>query len=120
MSQPIDAFRSACPSRAVLSRLADKWSMLILAALSADAVRFGALRRRLEGISQKMLSQTLRNLERDGIVVRKVFPGRPLRVEYELTARGRSVLPLAQMLKAWAETHMKELKRSNAAFDRRT
>ena len=115
-----DAFVSICPSRMVLSRIGDKWTMLALVTLAAGPVRFGALRRRLQGVSQKMLSQTLRNLERDGVVSRTVATERPLRVDYELTARGRTLLPLAAALKTWAEQNLKDIERSNARFDHRT
>lgn len=114
-----DAFVSICPSRVVLSRIGEKWTMLALVSLASGPVRFGGLRRRLQGISQKMLSQTLRNLERDGVVSRTVATERPLRVDYELTARGRTLLPLATSLKTWAEQNLKEIERSNARFDRR-
>lgn len=115
-----DAFVSLCPSRLVLSRIGEKWTMLALVTLAGGPVRFGGLRRRLQGVSQEMLSQTLRNLERDGIVSRTVATERPLRVDYELTARGRTLLPLATALKTWAEQNLKEVERSNARFDHRS
>lgn len=115
-----DAFVSICPSRLVLSRIGEKWTMLALVTLAGGPVRFGGLRRRLQGVSQKMLSQTLRNLERDGIVSRMVATERPLRVDYELTARGRTLLPLTMALKTWAEENLKEIERSNKRFDHRS
>jgi DNA-binding HxlR family transcriptional regulator len=93
--------------------------MLALVTLADGPVRFGGLRRRLQGVSQKMLSQTLRHLERDGIVLRVVRTERPLRVDYLLTDRGRTLLPLALALKTWAEQNLKDIERSNAKYDRR-
>lgn len=98
-----NAFLSACPSRQLFARIAEKWVLLILVALEAGPVRFGDLRRRVDGISQKMLTQTLRGLEDDGLVIREAFDERPLRVEYALTARGKDLLPLAAEIKRWAE-----------------
>ena len=103
-----DAFLKACPSRALLTRIAEKWTLLVLVALRDGPVRFGALRRRVEGVSQKMLTQTLRALEGDGLVTRHLYDEMPLRVEYELTKRGRSLLPLADQLKRWAETNYED------------
>lgn len=98
-----DAFVKQCPSRGLLVRLAEKWTMLAIVALGNGAIRFGELRRRIEGVSQKMLTQSLRNLESDGLITRTVYDEMPLRVEYELTALGRSLLPLIQAVKAWTE-----------------
>ncbi|MEL6465637.1 MAG: helix-turn-helix domain-containing protein [Pseudomonadota bacterium] len=98
-----DAFLKVCPSRDLFVRLAEKWTMLAIVALEDEPVRFGALRRRLEGVTQKMLTQTLRKLERDRLVQRKMYDEMPLRVEYSLTARGRSLLPIIASLKAWSE-----------------
>lgn len=98
-----DAFLKACPSRALLARIAEKWALLVLVALEEGPTRFGALRRRIEGVSQKMLTQTLRALERDGLVTRHLHDEMPLRVEYALTDRGHELLPLAAQLKHWAE-----------------
>ena len=100
-----DAFLRACPSRALLARIAEKWTLLVLVALRDGPVRFGALRRTVEGVSQKMLTQTLRALESDGLVTRHLYDEMPLRVEYELTKRGRSLLPLAADIKQWAEAN---------------
>ncbi|MBV9078295.1 MAG: helix-turn-helix transcriptional regulator [Methylobacteriaceae bacterium] len=100
-----DAFLKACPSRALLARLAEKWSLLVLVALRGEPQRFGALRRRVEGVSQKMLTQTLRMLEEEGLVSRTLFDEMPLRVEYALTAKGRGLLPMVADLKAWTEAN---------------
>lgn len=112
-----DCFVKACPSRQVLARMGEKWSLMAVVALAQGPVRFGGLLRRLEGVSQKMLSQTLRHLERDGLVTRTVIDARPLRVDYALTERGRSLLPLAKALKGWAEANLLAIVDSNRAFD---
>ncbi|KIC08531.1 HxlR family transcriptional regulator [Leisingera sp. ANG-M1] len=104
-----DAFVAACPSREILARLAEKWTFLIVIALQHGPMRFGALRRKVEGVSQKMLTQTLRNLEKDGLVTRQIYDEMPLRVEYELTALGRELVPLNQAIKDWAERNMRQI-----------
>ncbi len=110
-----DAFVRVCPSRQLLARVGEKWALMAVVALADGPVRFGALLRRLEGISQKMLSQTLRNLEQDGLVTRTLVDERPLRVDYALTERGVSLLPLAVGLKAWAEANLHGVEASNRA-----
>ena len=115
-----DAFVAACPSRDILARLGGKWTLLILVALSRGPIRFGALRRQIEGISQKMLTQSLRRLERDGLVARQVFDEMPLRVEYRSTELGRGVLPIARRLKSWVEEHFHEIEAQQKEFDERT
>ncbi|MEL7095935.1 MAG: helix-turn-helix domain-containing protein [Pseudomonadota bacterium] len=104
-----DAFLAACPSRHVMARLGEKWTMLALVALENGSVRFGELHRKIEGVSQKMLTQTLRNLEQDGMVTREVFNEMPLRVEYALTPLGSGVLPLIKAIKRWSEEHLEEI-----------
>jgi DNA-binding HxlR family transcriptional regulator len=98
-----DAFLKNCPSRDLFARLSEKWALLSIAALAEGPLRFGALRRQLEGVTQKMLTQTLRKLESDGLIKRQVFDEMPLRVEYSLTERGWDLMPLVKKLKAWAE-----------------
>src|SRR5580692_8439165 len=98
-----------CPVRNVLDRLGDKWTTLVLVALAARPHRFGELRRELPDISKRMLTQTLRELERDGFITRTVFATKPPSVEYALADRGRSVLmPLANLI-AWSEAHFEEI-----------
>jgi DNA-binding HxlR family transcriptional regulator len=104
-----DAFLKACPSRTVLARIGEKWSALAIVALADGPMRFGALRRRLEGVSQKMLTQTLRGLEQDRLITRTLYDEMPLRVEYRLTPPGETLVPLLQALKAWAEAHVLEI-----------
>ena len=88
---PLDVFNAACPSRAALTHATGRWGALILAALAAGPVRFGAVRRRVGGISEKMLAQTLQELERDGLVDRTVLSEMPPSVEYRLTGSGKPV-----------------------------
>ena len=128
-----DAFLAACPSRKLLDRISDKWVTLILAALGSDGshqlgagcageprpMRYTELLRLLAGVSQKMLTQTLRSLERDGLITRTVTPTVPVTVTYELTDLGLSLHQLMRGLKTWAETHMDDVLASRAAYDSR-
>src|SRR4051794_29254154 len=106
MCSPYDPFDANCPTRHLLDELSDKWVCLVLVALGTGPMRHSELRRRILGVSQKMLTQTLRNLERDGIVDRTVAPTVPVRVDYELTALGRSLMTVVDALKVWAQEHM--------------
>ena len=129
-----DAFLAACPSRKLLDRISDKWVTLILAALGSDgshqlgagcageprSMRYSELLRLLAGVSQKMLTQTLRSLERDGLITRTVTPTVPVTVTYELTDLGLSLHQMMCGLKAWAETHMDDVLANREAYDTRT
>jgi DNA-binding HxlR family transcriptional regulator len=115
-----DAFLAACPSRQVLDRISDKWVTLILCALAGGALRYRDLGRVIAGVSQKMLTQTLRTLEREGLVSRTLTPGVPVRVDYSLTPLGQSLMPAVNAIKAWAQEHIGEIEASRAAYDRRT
>jgi DNA-binding HxlR family transcriptional regulator len=112
-----NAFLAECPSRGVLSRVGEKWSLLLLAKLAQGPTCFGELRRSVEGISQKMLTQSLRSLERDGLVKRRSLDVRPVRVEYSLTSLGLGLLPLIRPIKAWAERNLFAIEKRNADFD---
>ena len=112
-----DPYRSICPSRQVLKRIGDKWTVLIMAILERGTVRFGSLRREVEGISQKMLTQTLRSLERDGLIKREVFAEVPVRVEYSLTEMGQSLIPVLKPLILWSEAHLFEIEKAQQKFD---
>jgi DNA-binding HxlR family transcriptional regulator len=112
-----DAFIAACPSRQLLDRLADKWVALTLAALADGEQRYSELSRTIAGVSQKMLTQTLRNLERDGIVLRSITPAVPVRVDYRLTPLGTSLLPVVAAIKDWAEQHMDQVLTARERFD---
>ncbi|HEY9314495.1 helix-turn-helix domain-containing protein [Williamsia sp.] len=114
-----DSFLATCSSRQLLSRLADKWVTLVLCALVNGPVRHSDLARRIGGVSQKMLTQTLRNLERDGLVLRTLTPTVPLKVEYELTALGLSLVGVFAQLKAWADTNMDDVATARTDYDTR-
>lgn len=104
--------------REVLNRVGDKWSVLIVAILGDGTLRFSELRRAIEGISQRMLTLTLRGLERDGLVTRTIFPSIPPRVDYELTPLGRTLLEPVQALSAWAQEHRVEMQAARERFDK--
>jgi len=114
-----DAFLKVCSSRAVLARIGQKWTVLAMVALQDSSLRFGDILRRLEGVSQKMLTQTLRAMERDGLIERSVYDERPLRVEYGLSPLARTLLPLVVELKEWAERSLKTIETHNRIFDRK-
>ena len=116
-SQPID--REACRLRDVLARVGDKWSLLVIYLLGDGTRRFMDLLRSIDGISQRMLTVTLRGLERDGFVVRTVHPVVPPRVEYALTPMGRTLLESVQPLMEWSVAHTPDVAAAQAAYDAR-
>src|SRR5215211_3413871 len=106
-----------CPTRLVLDRLADKWTVLVVGLLGQHTRRFGELRRDIMGISPKVLTQTLRALERDGILTRRVYASVPPKVEYTLTPLGRTLISLVEAISGWAETHIEAVLEAQQAFD---
>jgi DNA-binding HxlR family transcriptional regulator len=106
-----------CPVRSILNKIGDKWSMLIVLTLSGGALRFNEVKRRVPDISQKMLTQTLRDLQRDGLVAREVFPTVPPAVEYRLTELGDSILEPFGHLIAWANRSHPEIRTARSLFD---
>lgn len=113
-----DVLNPRCPSRQVLDRIAEKWSALVIQVLAGGTRRYSDLHRRIGGVSQKMLTQTLRGLERDGLVDRRIYPVVPPRVEYSLTPLGRTLIgPLAAVCR-WAETHFPAIQAARARSDR--
>jgi DNA-binding HxlR family transcriptional regulator len=114
-----DAYLVSCPSRRLLDRLSDKWVTLVVKSLMDGPKRYSEVARQLAGVSQKMLTQTLRSLERDGMVTRTVTPSVPVRVDYELTPLGESLAGVLAQLKTWAEQHMPEVERARADHDAR-
>ena len=108
-----------CEVRTILDRIADKWSLLVICVLADGTQRFSELKREIDGISQRMLTLTLRQLEREGLVTRTVFPVVPPRVDYELTELGSTLLDTIQALVAWAGKHGNEIKKARAAYDAR-
>jgi DNA-binding HxlR family transcriptional regulator len=109
----------ACPIRDVLDRVGDAWSVLVVITLEHGPLRFNALRRQIGDISQRMLTVTLRNLERDGLVDRRVIPSTPPQVEYSLTPLGRSLAGAIAVLAAWADRNQPEVQRARARYDGR-
>ena len=113
-----NVFLASCPSRQLLDRLSDKWVGLVICSLEPGSQRFSELAREVAGVSQKMLTQTLRSLERDGLVEREVTASVPVRVDYRLTDLGRSLLPVMAGIHAWAERHMAEVDAARDRYDR--
>ncbi|WP_338782485.1 helix-turn-helix domain-containing protein [Streptomyces sp. DG1A-41] len=111
--------REDCRVRQILDRIADKWSLLVIALLENRRLRFTELRREIDGVSQRMLTVTLRSLERDGLVKRTVHPVVPPRVEYELTSLGRTLHTTIQSLVTWTERHQEEIAAARSAYDAR-
>jgi DNA-binding HxlR family transcriptional regulator len=111
--------REDCEVRQILDRVADKWSLLVIALLDRRTLRFSELRRAIDGISQRMLTVTLRQLERDGLVRRTVYPLVPPRVDYELTPLGETLLDTIQSLVTWTEKHQDAIAAARAAYDAR-
>jgi DNA-binding HxlR family transcriptional regulator len=111
--------REDCEVRQILDRIADKWSLLVIALLDCQSLRFTQLRREIDGISQRMLSVTLRQLERDGLVTRTVHPVVPPRVDYALTPLGRTLHQTIKSLVTWTEQHQEEIIAARAAYDAR-
>lgn len=111
-------FAADCPTRLMLDQIADKWSMLVMAVLDGEPMRFNAIRRQLEGITQKALTQCLRKLERNGLITRRVGTGSPVAVYYAMTALGDTLRPPIKALYQWTETHWDAVQAARAAFDR--
>ena len=112
-----DVLAAACPTRQVINRIGDRWSLLVLYALEGGTLRFQELRRAVDGVSQKMLTQTLRLLERDGLVRREVFPSVPPRVEYSLTPLGQSLSGRVAAIREWAYDNMEMIEHARSEFD---
>lgn len=121
-----NAFLAMCPSRQLLDRISDKWVVLVLCALGGDRtgttgvpapMRYSELSRLLAGVSQKMLTQTLRSLERDGLITRTVTPTVPVTVHYELTELGRSLEKMTRAIRHWAQDHMDQVLANREKYD---
>lgn len=112
-----DVLAAACPTRQVINRIGDRWSLLVLYALEGGTLRFQELRRAVDGVSQKMLTQTLRLLERDGLLRREVFASVPPRVEYSLTPLGRSLSGRVAAIREWAYDNMATIENARSDFD---
>lgn len=114
---PLDPYAEGCPTRLVLDRIADKWTVLLLILLAERPHRFNELRRKVGGLTQKMASQTLKGLERDGLVKRKVTPTVPVTVEYSITPLGRTLETTVDSLRLWAERHMADVAKAQKLYD---
>lgn len=112
-------FAGDCPNRVLFDQIADKWSMMVLAVLHPAPLRFNAIRRLLEGVTQKALTQCLRRLERNGLVSRHVITTSPVAVEYEITPLGRTLQEPLKALYGWTYTNMPAVERAREAFDLR-
>jgi DNA-binding HxlR family transcriptional regulator len=112
-----NAYAAECPTRQILDRVGDKWAVLILLLVRDEPMRFNALRRTIEGISQKMLSQVLKSLERDGLIKRRVFPTVPVTVEYSITPLGQTLATAVDPLRDWAEQNLKEVLAAQRRYD---
>ena len=112
-----NVFDSNCPTREVLDCIADKWTVLIIGRLAEGTLRFAQLRRAVDGISQKVLTNTLRALERDGIVTRRIYASVPPKVEYSLTTLGRSLCGLVDGICDWAEANIEQVQTARAIYD---
>lgn len=116
-----DAFAASCPSRRLLDTISDKWVSLLIVALGLRGpLRYSELSSQIAGVSPKMLTQSLRRMERDGLVTRTLTPSVPVRVDYELTPLGQSLLEVMCHLKEWAEVHMPQVETARATYDSAT
>jgi DNA-binding HxlR family transcriptional regulator len=114
---PYNVYQEACPTRVVLDRLADKWVVLILGRLAEGPLRFNQLRREIEGVSQKVLSQALKRLERDGLITRRAFATVPVTVEYSITPLGLTLASKAAELGRWAEENIEAVIAAQRQYD---
>lgn len=115
-----DAFLKSCPTNQLLDRISDKWVSLVVAALAQGPLRYSDLGRKIAGVSPKMLTQTLRTLERDGLLSRTVTPSVPVRVDYKLTPLGHNLAQLLTAVKDWAENHFDEVAQARERYDAET
>ncbi|MGH8158202.1 MAG: winged helix-turn-helix transcriptional regulator [Rhodanobacter sp.] len=116
---PPQCFSADCPSRVLFDQIADKWSMMVLAVLEDGPLRFNVIKRRLEGVTQKALTQCLRKLERNGLISRRVIPVSPVAVEYAITPLGRTLQPPFKTLYGWTLAKLAQVEKARHAFDRR-
>ncbi|PCJ33062.1 MAG: HxlR family transcriptional regulator [Gammaproteobacteria bacterium] len=114
-----DIYNKNCPTRQVLNRIADKWTVLIVGALAQRTKRFSELKKEIDGISQKMLTQTLRGMERDGLISRKVYPTVPPKVEYTLTDLAMSLISMLGEIRQWSEGNIETVIQAQQRYDNR-
>lgn len=116
MRKPVEGEMQNCPVRDILDRISDRWSMLVIVHLQEGTLRFSDLRRTIGDISQRMLAQTVRRLEEDGFIARRVYPTVPPRVEYSLTPLGQSLLVPLGAFVTWADEHHGDIRASRQAY----
>jgi DNA-binding HxlR family transcriptional regulator len=114
-----DVYNGDCPTRQILDRIGDKWTALIIGLLDEKTMRFSELQHSIGGISQKMLTQTLRSLERDGLVTRTIYAEVPPRVEYTLTPLGKTLTKPLELIRQWAESHIDAVSVAQELYDNR-
>ena len=114
---PPDPYAAGCPTRLLLDRIGDKWTVLVLGLIRQNPRRFNALRREIEGLTQKMLSQTLKAMERDGLITRTVRPTAPVSVEYAITPLGSTLVETLESLQRWAREHIGEVVSAQQRYD---
>ena len=114
-----DVLNPKCPTQQVLDRVASKWTMLVILALTDGPQRYATLQRRVIGVTKKMLTQTLRALERDGLIERRIYETVPIQTEYELTASGRGLGNAVSVIRTWAYNHMPAIEAARQDFDAR-
>lgn len=112
--------KAACPTRQVIDRIANKWTMMVILSLEEGTLRFSELRGRIEGVSQKMLTQTLRGMESDGLIERTVYPTVPVTVEYTLTELGASLSSTMDVLRQWAYGHIGDIEDARRDYVQRS
>ncbi len=112
-----DPYAAGCPTRVLLDRIGDKWTVLVLGLILENPRRFNALRRDIEGLTQKMLSQTLKSMERDGLITRTVLPTTPVSVEYAMTPLGGTLVETLESLQRWARDHIGEVLSAQRRYD---
>ena len=110
-------YDSRCPTRQVLDRIADKWTVLLLGVLQRGPMRFNQLRREIDGLTQKMLSQTLKQMDRDGLITRTVLPTMPVSVEYAITPLGQTLAAVLDGLQLWARDHIVDVLAARRRYD---
>jgi DNA-binding HxlR family transcriptional regulator len=115
---PPDPYAAGCPTRLLLDRIGDKWMVLTLSLIRDKPRRFNALRRDIEGVTQKMLSQTLKQMDRDGLITRTVLPTMPVSVEYAITPLGQTLAAVLDGLQLWAREHIADVLAARRLYDR--
>jgi len=114
-----NVYNDRCPTRMVLDRIADKWTVLIIGQLAGGVRRFGELRREIKGVSPRVLTQKLRELERDGLIHRRIYATVPPRVDYSLTPLGKTLIDVLDSIRVWAESHIETVLEAQTEYDHR-